>query len=91
MTAKNLDAKEIREGLDRLSLDLLNQWLENGRGVAVYENQDLGHPAQGHRQYVSFGVKNAQVGEVPPQTLPDWGDSINWRYQLVGVYQGAQL
>ena len=46
-------AKQIRSGLDNLSLELINQWLEDGKGVAVYENVELGHPELGHRQYLT--------------------------------------
>lgn len=79
---------QIKGGLDKLSLELVNQWLGDGKGVAVYENMDLGHPELGHRQYLT--VTTFKDG-VAPQTLPDFPDRINWRYQLVGVYTGPQI
>lgn len=79
---------QIRQGLDKPSLGLLNQWLEDGKGVCVYENVDLGHPECGHRQYLTTTTFK---GAEPPQTLPDFPDRINFRYQLVGVYTGEQL
>lgn len=62
-------------------------WHARGDSAAVYENQDLGHPAVGHKQIVSFGSPAAQL-EVPepPEWLPDIGGHINIRYMLVGVY-----
>lgn len=39
----------------------INRWLERGDGVAVYQNEDLGHPELGKRQFVSFGSRNAQL------------------------------
>ena len=87
-----IHADEIKGGLSRPELDLLNQWLERGDGVAVYENVEFGHPEQGHRKYVSFGSDRAQLpSETPPTRMPDIGDTINWRYQLAGVYRGEAL
>jgi hypothetical protein len=70
---------------------VINRWLARGDGVAVYENVEFGHPDLGHRQYVSFGSHEAQIVGDPPTRMPDIGDSINWRYQLVGTYQGESL
>ena len=71
---------------------MLNRWLARGDGIAVYENVDLGHPEQGHKQFVSFGSPSAML-EAPeaPHRLPDIGDAINWRYQLCGTYRGEAL
>lgn len=66
----------------------LNQWLEDGKGLAVYENHDLGHPELGHRRFFSFGAPDAQFLEEPPSRLPDFPTEINWRYVLVGTYRG---
>jgi hypothetical protein len=85
-------AEQIKQGLDALSLELLNQWLEDGRGVCVYENAEIGHPECGHRQYLSTATfKKAPYNGVPPETLPDFPDRINFRYRLVGVYTGEQI
>ena len=36
----------------------------------------------------SFGSPAAQLEtDHPPQTLPDIGGAINWRYQLIGTYR----
>lgn len=70
-------------------LDLMVCWLERGDGIAVYENQDLGHHDLGLRQYVSFGSHEAQLEGSPPHILPDIGGRINWRYSLVGVFTGS--
>lgn len=86
------EAKEaIRAGLSPAELGLVNQWLEDGKGVAIYENVDLGHPEIGHRQYVTFGTPKAQLAWTAPERLPDIGDAINWRYMLVGTYRGPAL
>lgn len=88
---KEYTADEIRELLPE-NIDTVNNWLARGDGLAVYENSELGHPELGHKQFVSFGSRAAML-EVPepPTTLPDIGDSINWRYQLVGTYRGELL
>lgn len=88
MTTPTIDPQEIKAGLDPLSLELVNQWLDDGRGVAVFENRDLSHPECGHRKYLSRATfKTSEV----PTTLPDFPDAINWRYQLVGVYEGPSI
>lgn len=72
----------------------VNGWLERGDGVAVYENQDLGHPALGDPRLASYGSP-AAILEVDedglPQRLPDTPKLINWRYQLKAVYRGKPL
>lgn len=74
------------------TIAILNRWLDRGDGIAIYENQDLGHPELGHVQFLSYGSPAAQLEtEEPPVRLPDIGGAINWRYQLVGVYRGAML
>lgn len=99
MTSKILTQDEMLvllrdEGYDdpTLVVELLNGWLLRGDGIAVYRNQELGHPQLGHVQIVSFGSHAAQLETAePPTTLPDIGGAINWRYQLDAVYQGAPL
>lgn len=78
---------EINDAIDRINL-----WLARGDGVAVYENMDLGHRELGQRQFVSFGSAAAQIESyAPPEKLPDIGNRINYRYYLVGVFQGPSL
>lgn len=70
---------------------LINGWLERGDGVAVYENADLGHPSLGHKQFVSYGSSAAQLEtDVPPQRLPDIGQLVFWRYQLIATYRESE-
>lgn len=65
---------------------VLEGWLNAGKGIAVYQNQDLGHSQLGHRQFVSYGTPEAQIEEdEPPTRMPDIGYSINFRYILEGV------
>jgi hypothetical protein len=60
-------------------------WRQEGKGAALYQNQELGHPEMGHLQIISFGTPEAGLPmDEPPQTMPDFPDRINWRYQLVG-------
>lgn len=66
----------------------LNKWLREGKGLAVYENHDLGHPELGRRRFFSFGTPDAQFTDEPPVRLPDFPTEINWRYVLVGTYRG---
>jgi len=79
------------EKLEDIELDsdlwaTVQVWLDRGDGIAVYENHDLSHPEQGHRQFVSYGSPTAQIEEdYPPKRLPDIGSKINWRYQLIGT------
>lgn len=81
-------AQQIKLGVRPVELELINQWIEDGKGVAVYENVDLGHPECGHRQYLT--VTTFKDG-VAPETLPDFPDRINWRYRLVGIYTGPVI
>jgi hypothetical protein len=70
----------------------MNEWLLRGDGIAVYENQDLGHSEVGEKKFVSFGSPAAQLEvATPPDQLPDTTKSINWRYVLIGTYKGAVL
>lgn len=67
-------------------LGLMRGWLARGDGVAVYENHDMGHQAQGARQYLSFGSPAAQIADAePPVRLPDIGGNIGWRYVLIAT------
>jgi len=49
----------------------------------VYQNQDLGHPNQGHLEFLRVGPENTL--KTAPKTLPDTPGQINWRYQHVGI------
>lgn len=71
----------------------MNRWIQRGDGIAVYENQDMGHPELGDKRFVSYGSAAAQLEtDTPPGTLPDGiGGTVNWRYQLKGMYRGAPL
>ena len=73
------------------SQQTITRWVERGDGVAVYVNHDLGHRDLGLRKFVSYGSPAAQLGtDDPPQTLPDIGGDINWRYQLCYRYREEQ-
>lgn len=85
-------------------LGVFNSWLRRGDGIAVYENKLIEAPAKHKRgepddqrinadmQFVSYGSPAAQIEtEEPPARLPDIGGRLNWRYQLIGTYKGAEL
>lgn len=89
---RTVTAQEIREGLSPAETELVNQWLADGKGIVVYENADLSHPEVGHRQYMTTTTfAKAPWNGTPPQTLPDYADQINWRYQLLGIYTGSTI
>ena len=70
----------------------VNTWLARGDGIAIYVNQDLGHPDLGMPKMHSYGSSSAQLEtDTPPERLPDIGGAINWRYMLQGTYRGDAL
>lgn len=71
----------------------MNTWLARGDGIAVYTNEDLGHPGLGDKRFMSYGSVAAQLEtDAPPSVLPDGlGGGVNWRYTLTGTYRGALL
>lgn len=61
-----------------------------GDGIAIYVNQDLGHPDLGEWQVCSYGGNESQIvlpatDVYPPVQMPDIGGRINWRYCLRAV------
>lgn len=72
---------------DEQSQRAVLQWVAIGKKVAVYRNEDLGHPECGHVMAVSFGTKDSFFGEEPPEQMPDFPSQINWRYRLYGTYR----
>lgn len=86
------DREDIEEllaemGAEPSLIDRIDGWLQRGDGCAVYRNEDLGCPDLGMLQLVSFGSDAAQIPGEPPDQMPDIGDSINWRYRLLGTYR----
>ena len=80
---------EVKIPADKQALVL--GWLGRGDGVAVYRNVAMDSGDFGHRKYMSFGSKQAQLEPehceedgTPPTRLPDMGPHINWKYQLEG-------
>lgn len=89
-----LTPKELGEMLDWRSHATINKWLARGDGAAVYRNENISPMPDSHPEYktVSFGSTAAMLEvDVPPQTLPDIGGQINWRYQLFGTCRGAEI
>lgn len=75
----------------------INLWLGRGDKLAVYVNQDLGHPDLGNTFFASYGSPDAQFeverAEDLPARFPDSlaPGGIGWRYILAGVYEGEML
>lgn len=102
MSVKELTAGEFMDGLreqygDQAAevAEQVNRWLARGDGVAVYVNQDLGHPELGGWRPASFGsptalLEVATAAELP-QRLPDTPKQINYRYYLEAVYRGDPI
>lgn len=70
--------------------NLARRVAERADYVCVYRNDDLGDPRCGEIQCITYGSEPCQlegaIWGVPPQTLPDIGNRINWRFQLVGAF-----
>jgi len=76
----------------RANIPSLNDRLTAGKGLAVYENSDMGSVWRGHIKVVSYGHEDAYfTTSEPPQTLPDTDREINYRYQLLAAYRGDAL
>lgn len=80
--------------MDESTWPVIQRWIDREDGVAIYENQDFSHSMLGHRKAVSYGSANAQIevrtAEELPIKLPDFTDSINWRYRLIGVFRPTE-
>lgn len=70
----------------------VNGWLNRGDGAAIYRNMDFNSADLGQIKVTSFGSSRAQLEtRIPPTTLPDIGNTINWRYQLEATYRGPEI
>ncbi len=71
--------------------DAILSKLARGGGLALYRNDDLGHPMLGDVVAFTYGHSEAQFETAePPAICPDGlmvgrTGGINWRYQLIGV------
>lgn len=65
---KEFDADEVGAWHDQV-VGLLTRAIGRGDGVAVYVNEDLGHPNIGQWQIMSYGGPDAQL-----ETREDWGE-----------------
>lgn len=81
--------EEITKDLENKdALPTLQRWLDRGDGIALYDNQAMDSGNLGHKKWVSYGSKAAQLEvDEPPQTMPNIGSSINWSYQLIGTHR----
>ena len=92
MSAKEMTLDEIRDSMDpttrTANMTIVRRWVERDDSVAVYENMAMDSRNFGHRKYVSFGSRDAQLEtDEPPERLPDIGSQINWPYMLAGTYR----
>lgn len=88
MTRAELDTTLTVENLGAADRATIEGWLERGDGIAIYRNIEFGHSHFGHRQFVSYGSRKAQLEtDEPPKRLPDIGGRINWRYHLEGAFR----
>src|ERR1035437_11096097 len=100
MSIKTFNKEEIIEILKEVIDEhraRFNNWLARGDGIAVYENKlmegeikpkkgqtEVYIPADMH--FVSYGSPAAQIETAePPTKMPDIGNRINWRDQLIGT------
>lgn len=86
----------VEQAADKVGPNLrgaLEEKLAQGKGLVIYENQDLGHPMLGHAMAFTYGTPEAQFeGDVDslPQFCPDGlakeiTGGLNYRYTLVAV------
>lgn len=61
----------------------LEHMKKQGGNWAAYCNMDLGHPDLGHLKFIKWG-EDCTLAEAPKPKLPDFPNTINWRYQYVG-------
>lgn len=66
----------------------LDGFIATERQVAIYTNQDLGHPGVGQPQLASCGHPEAMFPDDPPEQFPDLEHQIGWRFRLVGIWKG---
>lgn len=62
-------------GYDDSSLDKLRSFHEADRTVLIFENQDMGHPALGHRFAMPWDEE-----EIPPHGPDTEATGLGWRY-----------
>ena len=56
---------------------------ERGKGWAVYQNMDMGHPDLGRLQFLQYGEGCTHV--TPPSRCPDTHVGSGWRYCYIGL------
>ncbi|WP_156027791.1 hypothetical protein [Candidatus Solirubrobacter pratensis] len=85
-------ATAIADGSDPAEYVLaLTLHIERGKGIALYRNEEFGHPGMGHTVGFTYGTSEAQFETPePPVQCPDGlmreiTGGINWRYRLAAV------
>ena len=88
VTREQLDALLAEQELSESAVAIVHGWLARGDGAAVYRNEALDSGTHGHCVTVSFGSPAAQIElDEPPQRMPDIGDHIGWKYQLLATHR----
>jgi hypothetical protein len=82
--ARTLTRYELETMVELKVLVVLDQWLAEGRGVAVYLCADPSHPGCGSHFFHSYGTPEASFPTGPPAHLDVW-------HRLVGTYSGDEI
>lgn len=89
--AAELIAGEPSRGIETALL----RKLAEGKGIALYRNEELGHPMSGDVVAFTYGHPDAQFetaeppGVCPDGLMPERTGGINWRYRLIGTLPHA--
>lgn len=76
---------ELLAMVDPEVVDRITAMLDGGLKIAVYENNDLGHPDLGRKVFLSYGGPTSTWQE-PPPFAPDTAEAgLGWRYLLAGT------
>lgn len=73
----------------RETLSLMNEWLQSGAHIAIYQNVDLGHYNLGHIKFLKVGGDS--TFQTAPPIMPDSDSQINYRYFYMGYIQGSEV
>jgi hypothetical protein len=68
---------------------LIERALDRGDGIAVYENHDLGHYMLGHKQFVTYGSRYAQLEAPFFIVVGDDGESQKVWFSRAAAEAGA--
>jgi hypothetical protein len=68
------------------------RWLENGMGLAVYQDVEHVPPQAGQLAFVSFGNAEALLRtDSPPEWMPGFGGRSGGQFLLQAIFRGRAL